>query len=155
MNTWLALPLRVALDEMGHKQPATKLITYNSTAEGILNGKIKQNRSNGIDMRHYWLHERVSQGQLTVTCKVGSVNLANYFTKYHPPSDHKALQPIYLFDTNYRLDLQGCIQIFSDRATGKKHKHKANPGNKPFMKTSYSKANTISEVSKCVSRMKS
>jgi hypothetical protein len=36
INARVALPLRVALKEMGHKQPATKLITDNSTADGIL-----------------------------------------------------------------------------------------------------------------------
>jgi hypothetical protein len=50
INARAALPLRVAMEEMGHRQPATKLITDNSTADGILNGKIKQNQSKGIDM---------------------------------------------------------------------------------------------------------
>jgi hypothetical protein len=48
INARAALPLRVALEEMGHKQPATKLITDNSTADGILHGyhktKPKQER---------------------------------------------------------------------------------------------------------------
>jgi hypothetical protein len=43
INARASLPLRVALEEMGHKQPATKPITDNSTAYGILNGTIKQN----------------------------------------------------------------------------------------------------------------
>ena len=62
MNVSLALPLRVALHEMSNIQSATELITDNSTTEGILNGKIEQNRSKGIDMIYYWLHDRVSQG---------------------------------------------------------------------------------------------
>jgi hypothetical protein len=33
INAQAALPLRVALEEMGHRQPATKLITDNSTAD--------------------------------------------------------------------------------------------------------------------------
>jgi hypothetical protein len=55
INARAALPLRVALEEMRHKQPATKLVPDNSTADGILNGKIKQNQSKDIDMRYYWL----------------------------------------------------------------------------------------------------
>jgi hypothetical protein len=66
INARAALPLRVALEEMGHRQPATKLITDNSTADGILNGKIKQNQSKGIDMQYYWLRDRVKQGQFIV-----------------------------------------------------------------------------------------
>ena len=51
INARAALPLVVALEEMGHnKQPATELITDNSTADGILkNGNnVKQNRRKGI-----------------------------------------------------------------------------------------------------------
>lgn len=55
MNARLALPLRIALEELGHRQPTTEMITDNSTAEGILNGKMKQNRSKGMDMQYYWL----------------------------------------------------------------------------------------------------
>ena len=154
MNARLALPLQVALEEMGHKQPATELITDNNTAEGILNGKIKQNRSKGIDMRYYWLRDRVSQGQFIVNWKPGSVNLADYFTKHHPASHHKALRAIYLFDTNNKLDLQGCIKILSDRATGKKHEHKVNKGNKSVMKTSHKQVTIVSKSAMCVARLK-
>lgn len=119
INARAALPLRVALEEMGHKQPATKLITDNSTADGILNGKIKQNRSKGIDMRYYWLRDRVQQGQFIVQWEPGKFNLADYFTKHHPPAHHRALRPLYLFDANCIPDLQGCIKILGSRATGK------------------------------------
>ena len=60
-----------------------------------------------------------------------------------------------MFDTNCKLDLQGCIKILTTHATGEKHKHKAIPENKSVMKTSYSKTNTVSELAKYVSRMKS
>ena len=43
---------------MGHPQPATKMITDNNTAEGIITGTIKQKRSKSIDMRFYWLKDR-------------------------------------------------------------------------------------------------
>ena len=46
-------------------------------------------------------------------------------------------------------------KILTIRATGRKNVHKANQGNKSVMKISYSKANTMSELSKYVSRMKS
>ena len=155
MNVRPALPLRVVLEEMGYKQSTMELITDDSTAEGILSGKIKQNRSKGIDMQYCCLHDRVSRGQFTVTWKAGSANLADYFTKHQSASYHKALQPIYLFDENCRLDLQGYIKILTTHAAGKKHKHKANQENKLAMKISYSKVNTMSELTKCVSRMKS
>ena len=51
MNAKLAIPIRQALIEMGQPQPATKIKTDNSTADGFVNDTIKQNRSKAIDMR--------------------------------------------------------------------------------------------------------
>jgi len=44
MNAREDVPIRTSLIEMGHLQPATPLTTDNNTAEGILNGTIKQKR---------------------------------------------------------------------------------------------------------------
>jgi hypothetical protein len=41
-NAKEAAPLRVMLEEMGHKQPPTPIQTDNSTANGILNNKLNQ-----------------------------------------------------------------------------------------------------------------
>jgi hypothetical protein len=48
-NSQSEAPLIVTLAELGHKQPATPLRTYNSTAFGILNETIDQKKvkSNG------------------------------------------------------------------------------------------------------------
>ena len=96
----------------------------------------------------------MSQGQFVVNWKPGSVNLADYFLKHHPASYHKALRSIYLFDANNRLDLQGCIKILSDRATGKKHKHKVNKGNKSVIQTTDKQVTIVSELANCVTRLK-
>ena len=57
----LIVPLRIIVEELGHKQPATPLQTDNNTASGIMNGTIRQRRSKAIDMRFYWLRDRVTQ----------------------------------------------------------------------------------------------
>ena len=44
LNARLAIPLRTALIEIGHPQPATKIRTDNNTADGFVNGTIKQNK---------------------------------------------------------------------------------------------------------------
>jgi hypothetical protein len=54
-------PIRVALLELGHEQPATPPRTDNSTAYGILNEIIKQKRSKYMDMKYYWFQDRVRQ----------------------------------------------------------------------------------------------
>ena len=45
LNARLAIPLCVALDEMGHPQPPTKIKTDNNTADGFANNTIKQNKT--------------------------------------------------------------------------------------------------------------
>jgi hypothetical protein len=53
-NAQTAAPLRIKLLELGHEQPATPLITNNSTAYGILNEPIKKKRSTSMNMKYYW-----------------------------------------------------------------------------------------------------
>ena len=45
--------------------------------------------------------------------------------------------------------------MLTGRATEKKHKHKVNQGNKSVMQISYSRVNTVSDLAKHVTRMKS
>jgi hypothetical protein len=98
-NSKKACLLQIALTEMGHPQNATSLSTDNSTAAGISNITVKHQRSKAINMRYYWIHNRVSQGQFTVVWKKGKGNSADYFTKHHPKSHHAAIGSTYLHDS--------------------------------------------------------
>jgi Reverse transcriptase (RNA-dependent DNA polymerase) len=95
-NTKKAAILRVTLEEMGYPQPATPVQTDNSTACGIANENIKQQRSRAIDMRFYWVRDRVWQGQFDIYWKPGKVNLADYYTKHHSAAHHQQVRPLYL-----------------------------------------------------------
>ncbi len=88
--------LRTTLGEMGYTQDATPIQTDNSTASGIANDTINQQRSRSIDMRFYWVRDRVKQGHFQVFWAPGKTNLADYFTKHHPPKHHQQSRPIYL-----------------------------------------------------------
>ena len=61
LNARGAVPIRVALDEMGHSQPPTPLETDNTTARGILTSTIRQKLSKTFDMRWHGLRDRVRQ----------------------------------------------------------------------------------------------
>ena len=56
-NAWEAVPLRIMLEEMGHPQPKTPLITDNSTAHGLTQGTMIPKRSKAMDMRFHWLKD--------------------------------------------------------------------------------------------------
>jgi len=76
-NAKAACPLRTALLEMGHPQPPTPIVTDNTTAVGIANDTIKQKHSRAMDLRFYWIKDRIDQGQFTVYWRDGNTNRAN------------------------------------------------------------------------------
>jgi hypothetical protein len=88
--------LRTTLEELGHKNPPTPMETYNTTATGYSNGTIKQKRTKDMDMRFYWIKDRVKQGQFNVYWGPGFQNLADYFTKHHSPAHHKRIRNVYI-----------------------------------------------------------
>ena len=83
-NCKAAIPLRLALEEMGHPQPQTPAVTDNSTAEGLLNKTMVPNRAKSYDLRLNWLKCREAQKQFDIIWKKGKVNRADYHSKDHP-----------------------------------------------------------------------
>jgi hypothetical protein len=81
--------LRTTLEELGYKQPPTPMETENTTVTGYSNVTIKQKRTKAMDMRFYWIKDRVKQGQFKIYLGSGNPNLADYFTKHHSPAHHK------------------------------------------------------------------
>jgi hypothetical protein len=75
--------LRTTLEELGHPQPPTPMETDNTTAIGYSNGTIKQKHTKTMDMRFYWIKDRVKQGQFNVFWGPGYQDLPDYFTKHH------------------------------------------------------------------------
>jgi hypothetical protein len=58
--------LHTTLEELGHPHPPTPMETDNTTATGYSNGTTKQKRTKAMDMRFYWIKDRVKQGQFNV-----------------------------------------------------------------------------------------
>jgi hypothetical protein len=93
--------IRQVLKEIGREQiEPTRLTTDNSTADGFANKRTKIKRSKAMDMRFYWIQDRVQDGQFQVHWLQGEHNHADYFTKHHPPSHHSKMRPIYLHTSN-------------------------------------------------------
>jgi hypothetical protein len=96
INAKEAVHLRRILSEMGHPQPRTPIQTDNSTAEGVINSRVKPKRTKSMDMRFEWLLDRQQQGQFKIYWRPGKTNLADYFTKHHPPSHHRNVRGEFL-----------------------------------------------------------
>jgi hypothetical protein len=95
-----ACAIRTCLEELGHPQPPTPMKTDNTTAEGLANDTVKQKRSKAIDMRFYWIRDRVRQGQYHVYWRKAEFNRADYFTKHHAPKHHLNMRHAYLHQSN-------------------------------------------------------
>jgi hypothetical protein len=99
--------LRTTLEELGHPQPPTPMETDNTTATGYSNGTIKQKRTKAMDMRFYWIKDRVKQGQFNVYWGRGYQNLADYFTKHHSLAHHKRMREIYIHADEHPINRKG------------------------------------------------
>ena len=88
-NCKAALPLRMALQEMGHQQPKTPAITDNSTAEGLINKTMVPKKAKYYDLRINWLKCREAQKQFDLIRKKGKDNRADFHSKNHPLNVYK------------------------------------------------------------------
>ena len=95
-NAQQIVPLRIALEELGHPQGPTPIQFDNKVATSILNDEVSQKRSKAMDMRFYWLRDRVKQKQFYVHWKRGTTNIADYYTKHHSPNHHKIMRKVVL-----------------------------------------------------------
>ena len=98
-NTKEATALCTTLEELGHPQPPTPVLVDNSTAVGLANDTVTQRHSRAIDMRFYWIRDRVNQNQFHVYWAPAHLNLADYFTKHHTPSHHCRMCKYFVYTT--------------------------------------------------------
>jgi hypothetical protein len=84
---------------MGYSQEPSLIQTDNSTASSITNDTINQQRSGSIDMRFYWVRDRMKQGFLIIFWAPGKTNLADNLTKHHPPKHQQQFRRVYLHQT--------------------------------------------------------
>ena len=120
INARDGIPLRQTLKEVNHPQGATPLWFDNLVATGILTDTVTQRRSKAMDMRFYWLKDRASQDQYHIHWKSGDKNLADYYTKHHPPAHHQNVQPTNVLNSlsiqpiaalrARQVALQGCVK---------------------------------------------
>jgi hypothetical protein len=125
LNGQQTLILSNTLKDMGYPQHCPFLVADNTTACGIATRSTKQKRSRAMDMRYHWVRDKVDNKDLAVVWREGKSNLADYFTKTHPPSHYVICRPIYAGQSSPELwlhitssskspkqnvaHLQGCI----------------------------------------------
>ena len=114
--------IRTILEEMGHPQPTTMMVTDNLAANNIANDIGKQKRSRAIDMRFYWIQDRIKMGHFHVFWRPGSENLADYWTKHHPTAHHREMRPVILNSKpNVKFSEGTNLQVVSGSSSGSLH----------------------------------
>jgi hypothetical protein len=81
--------------------------TDNITATAYSNGTIKQKCTKSMDMRFYWIKDRVKQGQSNMYWGPGYQNLVDYFTKHHSPAHHRRMLEIYTHTDEHPINRTG------------------------------------------------
>ena len=64
--------------------------------KGVVNSRVRPKRTKSMDMHFEWLLNRERQGQFKIYWRPGKTNLADYFTKHHPPSHHQNVRGEFL-----------------------------------------------------------
>ncbi len=94
-----------------------------------MNNEIQPKRTKALDMHFHWLCDQGAQGQFKIYWRSGGTNLADYFTKHHPPAHHVNVREEFLTrvkdqaeDRHMKIErqnkissqnakLQGCVSL--------------------------------------------
>jgi hypothetical protein len=99
-NCQMGIIFLLTLAEMGHPQPQTPVHCNNATAVGITNNTIKRQWLQSMDMRFFWVGDKVAQEMYKLRWYPGQENLADYRSKHHAMSHHINVRPWYLHMEN-------------------------------------------------------
>jgi hypothetical protein len=56
------------LEELGHPQPKTQVHCNNATAVGIANNIVKRQHLQSMEMRYFWVCDKITQSAYNVKC---------------------------------------------------------------------------------------
>ena len=96
--------MRTTLSEIGHQKPPTPVATDNTSANSMFNGMAKQKRTRAIDMRIYWVRDRIQKNHFHIFWEERKKNLADYVKKHHLIRHHKEMRPRYVKATKKYIE---------------------------------------------------
>jgi hypothetical protein len=108
----------MTLEELGHPQLKTHIHCNNATAIGITNNTVKRQRLQSMEMRYFWVCDKMAQDAYSVKWHPGQENLADYQSKHHLGPCHQAIRPWYQQEEHSPLvlpqaappsTLKGCV----------------------------------------------
>ena len=98
INAQKAVVTCQTLADLGYPQTETSIVSDNLVGVNILTGKLPPKRARSMDMRFYWIKDRIKQKQFRLIWLPGKVNLADYLTKTHPLTHYRKMRSTYVSD---------------------------------------------------------
>jgi hypothetical protein len=92
-NAQKGAEFRNTLLELGYPQQATTIFVDNTVAEGLATDTVKAKRSKSMDMRFFWLRDRVKKAQFWIKHLPGRWNISDFFTKPLPKDKFEQFTP--------------------------------------------------------------
>jgi hypothetical protein len=123
LNCQEGMIFRLTLEDLGHLQTKISLHCNKATATGIANNTIKRQHLRAMEMRYFWVSDKVSQDIYSLKWHPGQENLADYQSKHHPGAHHTAVWLYYLHENISPLvllcamqpsTLKGCVGTLKD-----------------------------------------
>jgi hypothetical protein len=93
MNAQKGAQYRNTLTELGYPQEPTTLLVDNTVAEGLATNTVNAKRSKSMDVRFFWLRDRVKRAQFHMKHLAGRWNISDFFTKSLPKEKFQQFQP--------------------------------------------------------------
>ena len=92
-NAQKGAQFRNRLAELGYPQPTTTILVDNTVAEGLATDTINAKRSKSMDVRFFWLRDRIKKLQFFIRHIKGKWNISNFFTKPLPKDKFEQFSP--------------------------------------------------------------
>jgi hypothetical protein len=83
-NAQKGAQFRNTLIELGYPQQASTILVDNTVAEGLAKDTVNARRSKSMDVRFFWLRDRVKKGEFLIKHLQGRYNISDFFTKPLP-----------------------------------------------------------------------
>jgi hypothetical protein len=108
----------MTLEELSRPQPKTQIYCNNATTVGIANNTIKSQCLQSMEMRCFWVCDKIAQDAYSVKWHPGQENRADYQSKHHLGPHHQAIRlwyqheehsPLVLPQATPPSTLKGCV----------------------------------------------
>jgi hypothetical protein len=103
-NAQKGAQFRNTLIELGYPQQPTPSLVDNTVAEGLASNTINAKRSKSMDVRFFWLRDRVKRAQLYMQHLKGKWNIADFFTKPLPKEKFDQFTPYIIVQTESKSE---------------------------------------------------